>query len=221
MLFSDLYKIMVNIFNFVDFVREATPPWIRACRGSHGHMRNNAYYRDVKWTFEEFLPCYYYETKTNSGTLPSFATSLCRQRSRHERSAISPGRNEGAQVSTVSRAPNHYGSPNDCRERRKVPIISHVLSSSQYISFRKTSGSSMRRQTCSCLGRHLTSLRSWVAPIITCLNKSTTHEPLYMVTPNCLWSVGCQFASLLTFLTGDSTKLERGRVKRYVVALNI
>ena len=27
-----------------------------------------------------------------------------------------------------------------------------------------------------------------------CLNKLTAYEPPYMVTPNCLWSVGCQIA---------------------------
>ena len=28
-----------------------------------------------------------------------------------------------------------------------------------------------------------------------CLNKLTTYEPPYMVTPDCLWSVGCQIVS--------------------------
>jgi len=31
--------------------------------------------------------------------------------------------------------------------------------------------------------------------------------------------VGCQTVSVLTFLTGDATKLKRGHVKRYAVAL--
>jgi len=39
--------------------------------------------------------------------------------------------------------PNDCGVPNDCGGRRKVPTISQVRSSLQYISFRKTSGSNM------------------------------------------------------------------------------
>ena len=54
-----------------------------------------------------------------------------------------------------------------------------------------------------------------------CFNKSTTYEPPYMVTPNCLWSVGCQIVSLLKFSTGASAKLKRGYVKRYAVALSV
>jgi len=44
------------------------------------------------------------------------------------------GRNEGGTIPGVS---------SHCRERRKVPTMSHVLSSMQYICFRKTSGSNM------------------------------------------------------------------------------
>jgi len=47
----------------------------------------------------------------------------------------------------------------------------------------------------------------------------TIYEPMYMVTPNCLWSVGRQIVSILTFLTGAFAKLKRGHVKRYAVAL--
>jgi len=42
-----------------------------------------------------------------------------------------------------------------------------------------------------------------------CLNKLITVERMYVVTPNCLWSVGCQIASILTFLTGAFAKLKR------------
>ena len=34
-------------------------------------MQQNAYYRDVKWTFEDLLPCYCYAVKTNSRTIRS------------------------------------------------------------------------------------------------------------------------------------------------------
>ena len=41
------------------------------------------------------------------------------------------------------------GAPNHCRGRRKAPtVLSQVLSSIQYICFRKTSGSNIGRQTC-------------------------------------------------------------------------
>ena len=42
-----------------------------------------------------------------------------------------------------------------------------------------------------------------------------------MITPSCLWSVGCQIVSVLTFLTGVSANLKRGHVKRYAVALSV
>jgi len=51
-------------------------------------------------------------------------------------------RNEGIKGGTIPRAPNHCGG------RRKVPTTSQVLSSIQYICFRKTSGWNMGRQTC-------------------------------------------------------------------------
>jgi len=46
-------------------------------------MRQNAYYRNLKWTFEDLFPCYCYAIKTKSTTiaLASFATCLCWQRS--------------------------------------------------------------------------------------------------------------------------------------------
>jgi len=43
------------------------------------HMRQNAYYRNLKWTFEDLLPCYCYAIKTKSKTIrllvwqPAFA----------------------------------------------------------------------------------------------------------------------------------------------------
>ena len=35
------------------------------------HMRQNAQYRNLKWTFEYLLPCYYYTIKTNIKTIRS------------------------------------------------------------------------------------------------------------------------------------------------------
>jgi len=34
-------------------------------------MQQNACYRNIKWTFAELLPCYYYAIKTNRGTIRS------------------------------------------------------------------------------------------------------------------------------------------------------
>ena len=40
-----------------------------------GHMPSNAYYRNLKWTFEDLLPCYCYAIKNNSGTVCSQVAS--------------------------------------------------------------------------------------------------------------------------------------------------
>jgi len=61
---------------------------------------------------------------------------------------------------TISQAPNHYGAPNHCGGRRKIPTMSQILSSIQHICFQKTSGSNMGRQTCFLPRCHLTSLCS-------------------------------------------------------------
>jgi len=37
--------------------------------GSPGHMRKNAYYRNLKWRFEDWSPCYWYAIKTESTTI--------------------------------------------------------------------------------------------------------------------------------------------------------
>jgi len=60
------------------------------------------------------------------------------------------GRNKG----TIARAPNY------CGHAQKVPTISQVLPSIEYICFRKTSGGSNTgvAKLASCPGRHLTSL---------------------------------------------------------------
>jgi len=34
-------------------------------------MQQNAYYLNIKWTFAELLPCYFYAMKTNSRTIRS------------------------------------------------------------------------------------------------------------------------------------------------------
>jgi len=39
--------------------------------GSPGHMWQNAYYRNLKLTFEDLLPCYSYAIKTKSTTIRS------------------------------------------------------------------------------------------------------------------------------------------------------
>jgi len=62
----------------------------------------------------------------------------------------SQGRKDGEEGGTIPRAPDHYGgaeslrgTPNVCWGRRKVPTISQLFASFQYICFRKTSGSNM------------------------------------------------------------------------------
>jgi len=49
----------------------------------------------------------------------------------------------GSKVSTIPRAPNHYGAKNDSEAHLKVPTMSQVLSSIHHICFRKTLGSNM------------------------------------------------------------------------------
>ena len=63
---------------------------------------------------------------------------------------VTKGSKEASNQFPIPRASNHYGgaeslrgAPNDCERRRKVPTISQILSSIQYICFRKTSGSNM------------------------------------------------------------------------------
>jgi len=53
------------------------------------------------------------------------------------------GRNNGGQEGTIPWASNHYGGAESVRGPQKVPKMSQVLSSIQYICFRKTSGSNM------------------------------------------------------------------------------
>jgi len=59
-------------------------------------------------------------------------------------------------------APNHCGRRQITADRRRVPKMSQILSSIQFICFRKTSGSNMGQQTCFLPHRNLTSLRPWV-----------------------------------------------------------
>ena len=35
------------------------------------HLQQNAWHHNLKWTFEDLLPCYYYTIKTNSETIRS------------------------------------------------------------------------------------------------------------------------------------------------------
>jgi len=75
--------------------------------------------------------------------LCSLTNVATRHRSRPSESSTNQGRNEGGKGVTISRAPNHYGGAERLRGRRKVPTISQVLSSTQCICFRMTSGSKM------------------------------------------------------------------------------
>ena len=69
------------------------------------------------------------------------------------------GRNEGGKGGTISRRRITMGAPSDCGNRRKVPTMSQVLSSMQYICFRKTLSSNMgSHKLASCPGRHPISL---------------------------------------------------------------
>ena len=45
------------------------------------------------------------------------------------------GRNEGGKGGTIPQAPNHYGGANRCGGRHKVPTMSQILSSIQYICY--------------------------------------------------------------------------------------
>jgi len=75
-----------------------------------------------------------------------FGVRLCLTLKFEGRDTSLRGRNEGGKGGTIPQAPSHYegveslrGAPNDCGGRRKVPTISQVLSSLQYICFRKIS----------------------------------------------------------------------------------
>ena len=43
--------------------------WKKTLSGSPGNMRQNAYSHNLKWTFEDLLPCYCYAIKTRSTTI--------------------------------------------------------------------------------------------------------------------------------------------------------
>jgi len=43
--------------------------WTKKLIGSPAHMRENAYYRNLKWTIKGLLPCYCYAIKTKSTTI--------------------------------------------------------------------------------------------------------------------------------------------------------
>jgi len=52
---------------------------------------------------------------------------------------LSSVQGQGVAKGTIPQAPNHYGGAESLRRAPKVPTTSHVLSSTQYICFRKTS----------------------------------------------------------------------------------
>ena len=96
------------------------------------------------------------------------------------------GRNEGGKGGHISPGAESLRrrlittrAPNDCGERRKVPTMSQVLSSIQYICFLKTSNSNMGRQTC-LLPRAPSNLVTPV-PIIRCQKASKTADCCGMV----------------------------------------
>ena len=70
------------------------------------------------------------------------------------RDRVAQGHNEKGQRGMIPRAPNYYGGAKSLWEApdargglRRVPTMSQVLSSIQYICFRKSSGSNMGHQT--------------------------------------------------------------------------
>jgi len=77
--------------------------------------------------------------------------------------------------------------PNYCGGRRKVPTMSQVLSSIQYIYFRKTSGSNMGgAKLASCPGRHLTLLHPCIAGTFRRPTQSSGASPTVIRRPeNC------------------------------------
>ena len=80
--------------------------------------------------------CYFWKQKIATWCFP--LVDITTSPDRTERSfSGGQGRNEGDQRGAIPRAPNRCGG------RKKVPTMSQVLSSIQYICFRKTSGANM------------------------------------------------------------------------------
>jgi len=50
------------------FAKKSKSEW-KTRSGSRGHMRKNAYHRNLKLMFEDLLRCYCYATKTNRRTI--------------------------------------------------------------------------------------------------------------------------------------------------------
>ena len=96
------------------------------------------------------------------------------------------GLNEGV---TIPRRPNHYGGTDSLRGAPNVPTMSQVLSSIQYICFRKTSGSNMGTP------------KLLLAP-----------EPSNLVTPLTIRTM--EIATILTKLTVNSDLLSTECVHR-------
>ena len=93
-----------------------------------------------------------------------FAVSLSSNLNKYLQSSSLQGRNEGGQGErkfpgrwVTMRAPNHCGVGRMAEGRQKVPTMSQVLCSVQYICFRKTLVFNMGASNFP--GRHLTSLR--------------------------------------------------------------
>ena len=80
-----------------------------------------------------------------------FAVSSFRNSSAQFFKPACRGVTRGAMGGAIPRAPNHYWGAESLPRAPKVPTMSQVLSSIQYICFRKSSGSNMvaaGRQTC-------------------------------------------------------------------------
>jgi len=71
------------------------------------------------------------------------------------------GRNEGGQGGTISRAPSHYGAPNGCGGRQKVPSMSQIFFDTVDLLPKQLSFEHGGAKLASCPGRCRTSLRPW------------------------------------------------------------
>ena len=97
----------------------------------------------------------------------------------------------------------------DLRESTDKSFLNTYVNG-QFVQWRWSDSLWQKRLLCSVTVGKRTFLCDTTSP----LNKLTTYEPPYMVTPNCLWIVGCQIVSVLTSLTGASAKCKRKHVKR-------
>jgi len=94
------------------------------------------------------------------------------------------GGSEGGKGRTILRRRYTLGARNHCVGRRKGPTMSQVLSSVEYICFRKTSSSNMgapNSKRVYCPGRHLTLFRAGMKRKIEA--QETIHQYFYFCAP--------------------------------------